>query len=145
MVRKDKNVLYFKSSYPPWITAIIDRRNDRFWAYKYKASNDMIYEDCLHKMQKRNQCLILSIKISLIAHFNKLTWKDFGLSSCSHSSQFWVLTVFLFFKSHNENAKIGVLENLEIKIPLPPLEVKISPLKISAPWQVCSMFDHFVE
>ena len=56
--------------------------------------------------------------------------------------------IFLFRKLHNKNAKISVLENLEIKIFIgrPATvggtftkfpKVKISPLKISAPWQVC--------
>ena len=57
-------------------------------------------------MRQTNQCLFLRIKILLIAHFNKLIWKAFWLSSY----------FFSFFKLHTENAKIGILEDLGIKI-----------------------------
>ena len=67
-------------------------------------------------MRQTNQCLFLRIKILLIAHFNKLIWKAFCLSSYFFSSQFRVLTVFFFFLLHTENAKIGILEDLGIKI-----------------------------
>ena len=55
--------------------------------------------------------------------------------------------IFLFQKLHNKNAKIGILEDVEIKIFISRSatvggtfmkfpKVKTSPLKISAPWQV---------
>ena len=51
-------------------------------------------------------------------------------------SQFRVLTAFLFFKLHklHKNAKIGVLENLEIKIFCfsEVCKSKNLPLKVSA-------------
>ena len=63
-----------------------------------------------------------------------------------YSSQFRVFIDFLLWKLHKKNAKVGVLENLDQnllrhltmmdgtfrKFP----KVKISPLKIYAPWQV---------
>ena len=67
-------------------------------------------------MQKRNQCLFLRIKISLLVHCNKPILEsllvEFLLLFLPISSAY----CFLFFKLHNKNAKIGVLEDLEIKI-----------------------------
>ena len=68
---------------------------DRFSAYyKYKVSVNVIYDNHPHKMQKRNQCLFLRIKISLMAHFNNPILVEFR-----------VFTDFLFWKLHNKNAK----------------------------------------
>ena len=64
--------------------------NDRFSAYyNYKVSVDMIYDNHPHKMQKRNQCLFLRIKISLIAHFNKPILVEFLLLFILISSVYW--------------------------------------------------------
>ena len=64
--------------------------NDRFSAYyNYKVSVDMIYDNHPYKMQKRNQCLFLRIKISLIAHFNKPILVEFLLLFILISSVYW--------------------------------------------------------
>ena len=64
--------------------------NDRLSAhYKYKVSVDMIYDNHLHKMQKRNQCLFLKIKISWIAYFNQLILVQFLLLFLLISCVYW--------------------------------------------------------
>ena len=67
-------------------------------------------------MQKRNQCLFPRTKISVIALFNKPILEsllvEFLLLFLPISSVYF----FLFWKLHNKNAKIGVLEDVEITI-----------------------------
>ena len=67
-------------------------------------------------MQKRNQCLFPRTKISVIALFNKPILEsllvEFLLLFLPISSVY----CFLFWKLHNKNAKIGILEDVEITI-----------------------------
>ena len=58
-----------------------------------------------------------------------------------YSSQFRVFTVFLFLKLHNKNAKIGALEDLEVKISFTAQPLSGSSQKYkSAPWQVWTYY-----
>ena len=69
-----------------------------------------------HKMQKRNQCLFLRIKISLIGHFNKPVFESFLDELLVFFLPISNVYCFLFRKLHNKNVKIVVLKDLKMKI-----------------------------
>ena len=69
-----------------------------------------------HKMQKRNQCHFLRIKISLIGHFNKPVFESFLDELLVFFLPISNVYCFLFRKLHNKNVKIVVLKDLKMKI-----------------------------